>query len=46
MNGAPFLFSGWLERTTKLEGAEEFFEEVGGDGGAVFGCAADVVDGF
>ena len=27
------------------EAAEEFFEEVGGDGGAVFGGGADVVDG-
>ena len=27
-----------------LEGVEEFFEEVGGYGGAVFGGAADVVD--
>ncbi len=30
----------------QLERAEEFFEEVGGGGGAVFGCAADVVYGF
>ncbi len=29
-----------------LERAEELFEEVGGGGGAVFGCAADVVYGF
>ena len=29
-----------------LERAEEFFEEVGGSGGAVFGCAADVVYWF
>ena len=27
------------------EGAEEVFEEVGGYGGAVAGCGADVVDG-
>ncbi len=27
-------------------GSEEFFQEVGCGGGAVFGCAADVVYGF
>ena len=30
----------------QLERAEEFFEEVGGDGGPVGGCAADVVYWF
>jgi hypothetical protein len=42
-DGVDLVLSGCvLER---LEGEEEFFEEVGGDGGAVVCGAADVVDG-
>ena len=34
------------ERKTGSKGVEEFFEEIGGYGGSVFGGAADVVYGL